>query len=201
MASCISKIVFICHYTLSPHSYTRLTQNHRTSWRRNLDRLVTSVVADWIRWDCRALGKGLRFRVYLLFGTKVESVCADLRDGFQIKGQCCPLSQSRIWIIRPICCVQSGQLLVSHLCCSVSIHAYRQVWRLWRKMWKLAVTGIPSPSAQSITETKACLSAVALLYSSAALLCFSSLSSSSAPFPPTLLQSRNWDVIPMQLPR
>ncbi len=38
-----------------------------------------------MRCVSRALGKVLRFQVYLLFGTKVESVCADLRDGFQIK--------------------------------------------------------------------------------------------------------------------
>lgn len=190
-------------YFLPEHVYTTLTQNNRTSWWRNLDSLVTSVVADRIQWVSRALGKGLRFQVYLLFGTKVESVCADLRDCFQINSQVLSsLRDSCISIIRPIWCVQCGLLLLLSpmLQC---VHPCRcQVWRLLRKTWSWLSQGVTSPSPQSITEAKACLSAVALLCSSAALLCFfSSLSSSSAPCPPTLLQYRNWHVIPMQLSR
>lgn len=92
---------------------TALTQIHGTSWWRNLDNLVTSEDVDWIRWASRALGKVLRFQVYLLLGTKVEPVCADLRDSFQIKGQCCPLWETvELESSGLICCVQHAQLLV-----------------------------------------------------------------------------------------
>lgn len=92
---------------------TALTQIHGTSWWRNLDNLVTSEDADWIRWASRALGKVLRFQVYLLLGTKVEPVCADLRDSFQIKGQCCPLWETvELESLGLICCVQHAQLLL-----------------------------------------------------------------------------------------
>lgn len=105
---------------------TTLTQKHRTSWWRNLDSLVTSVGADWIRWLSRALGKVLRFRVYLLFGTKVEPVCADLRDTFQIKGQLLSsLRDSCILIIRAnlLCSTWAAPPVLTYAA-SVSIHAF-----------------------------------------------------------------------------
>lgn len=36
-------------------------------------------------------GGGVRFQDYLLCGTKVETVRADLREAFPVKGQGCPL--------------------------------------------------------------------------------------------------------------
>lgn len=92
------------------------------SWK-----LITSVGAGGLQWASGALRRGgLRFQV--LAGTKVDSVCADLRDGFQIKGRRCPLWET------DVCVNHKGQFSVlnmgstslsalSHLCCSLYIHA------------------------------------------------------------------------------
>lgn len=128
------------------HACTTLTQKHRTSWRRNLDSLVTSVVADGIRWVSRALGKRLRFQVYLLFWDQGRiSLCRPERLFPNKRPALSTLRDGCISIMRPMSGVGCRQLLLFSPMLQCVLAGLCEVLNAVEENVQLAVTGVPSP--------------------------------------------------------
>lgn len=123
-----------------------LVQKHRTSWRRNLDSLVTSVVADGIRWVSRALGKRLRFQVYLLFWDQGRiSLCRPERLFPNKRPALSTLRDGCISIMRPMSGVGCRQLLLFSPMLQCVLAGLCEVLNAVEENVQLAVTGVPSP--------------------------------------------------------